>query len=233
MNKDIKRNPALPKAIIFDLDDTLVHSTIEFMKFREKLLSYIEDKVEDMSGYSMRETTVSMIARFEKEMTKKGLDKRKIETYLDEIDAFLNEVELENIEKTVPIPGAEALLRSLKEKKVKIGVLTRGSPEYAKRALRIAGLDGFIDAIVARDRKSGIKPKPSPESALAIAKMLGVRADEAIMVGDYSIDYICAKDADLKFYGIASDEESRISLKEAGCRNILSGFEELRERIGL
>ena len=218
---------------MFDLDGTLVISTIGFMKFRTRLLSYIRDKVTDLSGYSTRETTVTMIARFEEEMKAKGVDERTIGSYLDDIDAFLNEIELENIEKTVSVPGAKELLGSLKGKNVKIGILTRGGPGYAERALKIAGLDRFVDAMVARDRKSGIKPEPSPESAFALAERLGVPIEDAIMVGDYSIDFVCARDAGIRFYGIASDSESRRSLSEAGCKEILSSLDEFRMRVGL
>ena len=233
MIKNAKRKAPLPKAVLFDLDGTLVISTIDFMKFRTRLLSYVRDKVADNSGYSTRETTVSMIARFEGEMRAKGIDEHTIDSYLDDIDAFLNEIELENVEETGPVPGAKELLRSLKEKKVKIGILTRGSPEYAKRALKIARLDHFVDAMVARDRNSGIRPKPSPESAFALAERLEVRKEDAIMVGDYSIDYACAENSGIRFYGIASDKESQRSLSEAGCKNILSSLDELRVRIGL
>ena len=218
---------------MFDLDGTLVISTIGFMKFRTRLISYIKDKVTDLSGYSTRETTVAMIARFEEEMKAKGVDERMIKSYLDDIDAFLNEIELEDIEKTVSVPGAKELLRLLKEKNVKIGILTRGSPEYAERALKIAGLDLFVDAMVARDRKSGIKPKPSPESAFALAERLGVPIEDAIMVGDYSIDFVCARDAGIRFYGIASDKESRRSLSEAGCKEILPSLDVFRVMVGL
>ena len=233
MTKGAGQRAVPPMAIMFDLDGTLVISTIMFMKFRTRLLSYIRDKVTDMSGYSAREATVTMIARFEEEMKAKGVDELIIGSYLDDIDAFLNEIELENIERTTSVPGAKEFLKSLKEKKVRIGVLTRGSPEYAERALRIAGLDRFVDAMVARDRKSGIKPKPSPESAFALAERLGVPIEDAIMVGDYSIDFVCARDAGIRFYGIASDRESRRSLSEAGCKEILSSLDEFRVMIGL
>lgn len=233
MTKNAGRRAASPKAVMFDLDDTLVISTIEFMKFRTRLLSYIRDKVTDLSYYSARETTVTMIARFEEDMKVKGVDEHTIDSYLDDIDTFLNEIELENIEKTVSVSGAKELLRDLKKKKVKIGVLTRGSPDYAEQALKIAGLDRFVDATIARDRKSGIKPKPSPESAFALAERLGVPIDDAIMVGDYSIDFVCARDAGIRFYGIASDRESRKSLSEAGCKEILSSLDEFRAMVGL
>jgi phosphoglycolate phosphatase len=233
MTRTSRRKEPLPKAIIFDLDGTLVISTIRFMKFRTRLLSYIREKGANMSTYNIKDTTVAMISRFEQEMRAKGRDERSIDSFLSGIESFLDEIELENIEKTRPVAGAIDLLSDLRGMDVKIGVLTRGSPEYARRALEIAGLDRFVDATVARDRKSGIRPKPHPESVYALAEKLGVSVEDAVMVGDYSIDFDCAREGNIRFYGIASEKESRRSLSEAGCTDILSGLRELRERIGL
>lgn len=216
------------KAVMFDLDGTLIVSTIDFMKFRTRLIEYIREKGADMRGYNVRQTTVSMISKFESELRRRGADEETVRSCLDEIDAFLNEIELENIAETRAAPGAESLLELLKRRGIRIGILTRGSPEYAKKALVIAGLARYIDAIVARDRNSGISPKPDPESAMALAEKLGVTVDESVMVGDFSIDYICARDSGIRFYGIASDDESRRSLIECGCEEILSDLEEFR-----
>jgi len=221
------------KAVMFDLDGTLIISAIDFMRFRARLMEYIEAKGADMDGYSMEDTSVSLISKFTKEMERKGAESRTIDAYLDEIDAFIDEIELDNIMETMPAPGAEALLRRLKRGGVKIGVLTRGSPTYARKALHISGLEGYIDEIVARDRGSGIPPKPDPESAFALAKKLNVRAEESIMVGDFSIDFMCARDSGIRFYGIASDEESRKSLMECGCEDISSDLDEFRKKVGL
>lgn len=233
MSKDTKNQKLPLKAVMFDLDGTLVISTIGFMKFRTRLLKYIKSKGADMANYSMKETTVSMISKFEREMRERKVDKRTMNAYLDDIDRFLDEIELENIEKTRPVPGAEELLRMLRSRGIKIGILTRGSPKYASRALEIAGLAKYVDAVVSRDRGSGIAPKPHPESARALARKLGVELDEAVMIGDYSIDYLCAKDSGVSFIGIASEEESRRSLIESGCSDIISNLGEFQKRIGL
>jgi len=218
---------------MFDLDDTLIVSTIDFMKFRVRLMGYLEEMGADMSDYSIDETAVSMISKFERELRRKGADDGKVGSCLDEIDSRLNAIELERIDGTRAAPGAAELLRLLRKEGIRIGILTRGSPEYARRALKIAGLADLVDAVIARDRASGIAPKPSPESAFALAKKLGVKVDESIMVGDFSIDYICARDSGMRFLGIASDEESKKSLEGCGCETILKGLDELRIKLGL
>ena len=221
------------KAVMFDLDGTLIISTIDFMKFRTKLMDFMSRNGANMDNYSLGETTVSMISKFEKEMRDKGASEKAVESRLDEIDVFLNEIELENIMRTKAAPGAEELLRLLRVRGIKIGILTRGSPEYSKKALEISGLRKYIDAIIARDRGSGIAPKPNTESAIALAMKLDVELDECVMVGDFSIDYICATDAGIRFYGISSDEESEKSLVECGCNEIIDDLYRLREKFGL
>lgn len=231
---EMPHRTALPfKAVMFDLDDTLIVSTIDFMKFRVRLMAYLKEMGADMSKYSINETAVSMISKFERELRSMGADDEKIGSSLDEIDSRLNEIELEKIGDTRAAPGAVELLKLLRNEEVRTGVLTRGSPEYARRALKIAGLTDLVDAVIARDRASGIAPKPSPESAFALAKKLGVTVDDSIMVGDFSIDFVCAKDSGMRFFGIASDDESRKSLEGCGCETILTGLDELRMKLGL
>jgi len=223
----------LPKAVIFDLDGTLVVSTVDFMKFRKRLLDYVKSKGADMKDYDLSQMIVVMISKFEAEMRRKKVPEETIQKYLEEIEQFLNEIELERIDETVPMPGAEEILRALREKGVKVGVLTRGCPAYAERALEISRLGKYIDAVVARDRRSGISPKPSVQSAEAILRKLGVGRDEAIMVGDYSIDFICARDSGIRFIGLSSGERSKIDLQNCGCAEIAENLEQVARIIGL
>ena len=230
----MRKSSGLPfKAVLFDLDDTLIVSTIDFMKFRRMLIAYLDRMGANMENYSMGDTTVSMIARFEQELREKATSNEAIDSCLDDIDVLLNEIELEKIGGTKAAPGAEELLGLLRDRGVKIGVLTRGSPEYSKKALEISGLAKYVDAVVARDRRSGIAPKPSAESAIELAKKLGIGLDESVMVGDYSIDFICASNSGVRFYGIASDEESLKSLVGCGCNEIFDDLYKLREEFGL
>jgi len=145
----------------------------------------------------------------------------------------MNEVELERIEETIPIEGAEDLLKELRRRGIKTGVLTRGCPDYADKALRIAGLKKYIDVVIARDRKSGILPKPSPQAAFAIMEKLGVDIYDAVMIGDYSIDFMCAQGSGIRFVGIVSCDRSKEDLVRSGCREFVLNLEEFGKLIGL
>lgn len=221
------------KAVIFDLDGTLIRSSVNFAKFRSKLIEYMKERGADLSRYNLTGTTVDMIDEFDRECRERGLTEETIQGYLDEIDAILNDIEMERIGETLPMPDALEVLEYLRKKGILVGVLTRGCPSYAQRAIGIAGLDGCIDAVVARDLKSGVAPKPSPKAAFQLLDMLGAGPEEVVMIGDFSIDFDCAKNSGIRFFGIVSNENSKKSLKECGCEEIVSDLKDFLKRIGV
>ncbi|HDP96727.1 MAG TPA: HAD family hydrolase [Euryarchaeota archaeon] len=226
-------NDGVPKAVIFDLDGTLIRSSVDFAKFRSRLIEYMKERGADLSRYDLTGTTVDMIDEFERECGQRGLADGTVRAYLDDIDAVLDEIEMERISETLPVPEAPEVLKYLRAKGVLVGVLTRGCAGYARKAIDIAGLDGLVDAIVARDRKSGIAPKPDPQAAFRLLDMLGTEPEEAVMIGDFSLDFDCARDSGIRFYGIASNENSKKSLKECGCDEIVADLKDFLNRIGV
>lgn len=225
---------AIPlRGIIFDLDGTLIISTVNFAKFRKHLIEYMKGRGADLSHYDIKGTTVAMIEEFEGEMRSQGEDEEDIERWMDEIDSILNEIELERIEETMPMPGAKKLLQTLRRRNIRVGVLTRSCPEYANRALEIAGLNEYIDVVVARDRHSHIAPKPDPSSVFHISEQMGTRPEETVMIGDHSIDFACAEDSGVRFFGIISDEKSELDLRECGCTEIVSDLDDFLRRLNI
>lgn len=220
------------KAVIFDLDGVLVTPTGELMRLRPRLIEFLQKKGADTRNYDLSDTSAMMILKFEEELVRKGVSSREIDKNLEDIENFLNELELGELDMVSAMPGARNLLQVLRKNGVRIGVLTRACREYTEGALKKANMIDLIDAIVVRERKSGIAPKPSPEAAFALLKMLDVRNDEAVMIGDYSIDYDCARKSSLEFFGIASSEKSLNDLRECDCRIILNSLDEFRKQIG-
>lgn len=93
-----------------------------------------------------------------------------------------------------PAPGARELVRALRERGCRLGILTRNAHELALLTLRAIGLDGcFATAdILGRDEAP---PKPHPGGLLRLAERWGVAAAELVMVGDYRFDLECAEAA--------------------------------------
>ena len=93
-----------------------------------------------------------------------------------------------------PAPGALQLVRALRERDCRLGILTRNAHPLALLTLAAIGLaDCFADAdILGRDEAP---PKPHPGGLLHLAERWSVAPSELVMVGDYRFDLECAQAA--------------------------------------
>lgn len=225
-------NPPFPKgikAVIFDLDDTLVESTVNYSKFKRLVIDRITDRGEDGSEYRMDETIVVILSRYEKAMMGKGLSKGETASRLAELDRIMDEVELESVEETVAIRGAAEVLDHLRRNGVKVGILTRGCHEYATAALRATSMLDMVDALECRN--SDTKAKPDPESYLKLVSHLGVGKDETLFVGDHPIDAQCASNAAVPFVGVLSGDVPEEVLRRSGSMAVFRDVGEMLDWI--
>lgn len=203
------------RAIIFDLDDTLVESTVDYGKFKRQVIDRLVSSGEPRELYNPGETIVSIVSRYEKRMIEQGTQEKTRRERLAELDRIMDRVELERVSDTKAIAGAMRLLTLLRDKGVKIGVLTRGCEEYARGALANTGMLELVDAVECRNSET--PAKPNPEAYLKLARELGVRKEQTLFVGDHPIDGQCAANAGVPFVAVESGDVPASDLKAAGC----------------
>lgn len=221
------RVPREIKAIVFDLDDTLVESTVNYSKFKHLVIERIVRHGEPRDLYSPNETVVAIIARYEGRMREQRIGDDVRRSRLGELDRIMDEVELEKVSETKAIRGAVHLLRFLKAKGIKIGVLTRGCQEYARGALSRTGMLELVDAVECRN--STTPAKPNPEAYLRLVGALAVRKAETLFVGDHPIDAQCAANAGVPFIGVETGDVPESSLKAAGCVAVFKDVGEMAQ----
>ena len=102
--------------------------------------------------------------------------------------AALERFELAGAAESEPNADAERVIRGLRARGLKVGVLTRNGLPAVRRALaQFRELDvGDFDVIVTRD--DGIAPKPAPDGVLRAAAAMGVIVEEMLVVGDFVLD---------------------------------------------
>ena len=88
----------------------------------------------------------------------------------------------EKIAAIKPYPHVAETLSALRERGLKLGVVTDAHNGNALKRLRKAGLEEFFDAVITKDMSG--KAKPSPEPFLLGMQLLGVSANETMLVGD-------------------------------------------------
>lgn len=214
----IEEGARLPRklaAVIFDLDDTLVLSTVDYPKFKHLVIDNLVRHGEPRDVYDPSETVVAIIARYEARLRGAGMSHDEVARRLEELDAIMDKVELEKVSDTKEIRGAKELLIFLRSHGIKVGVLTRGCEDYARSALSITGMLQLVDGIECRNSKS--KAKPDPEAYLRVVRALKVRKEETLFVGDHPIDGQCAANAGVPFIAVETGDVPLERLRAAGC----------------
>lgn len=117
-----------------------------------------------------------------------------------EIDALATECECQFVDEAEPFPGAVETLEAIREMGLSVGILTRGSLEYARRAL--GPLFDRFDVVMGRDHTDYDDAKPSPVAMVDFARELGTVPGRVLYVGDNATDWWSARDAGADFVGV-------------------------------
>jgi HAD superfamily hydrolase (TIGR01549 family) len=214
MHESLSERLETTKAVILDLDDTLIESTVDFPKFKRLVIERIASYGGRREDYNPNETVVAILDRFEERMARAGVPEREAKRRLAELDKIMDSVEMERVSETAAYDGAARLLTLLRSRGIKVGVLTRGCQEYADQALSKAKLAGLVDMVECRNSKT--RPKPNLEAYLKLARALGVDKDDTIFVGDHPIDGKCARNANVPFVAVLTGDVPEEVLRRAG-----------------
>ena len=216
------------KAVAFDLDDTLIRTTVDFKRMKQEIIQLFGTLGLDEEMLSTSELTYMIIERGTDLLAAQGASDARLKEIRTEITGIMNRVELESIPRVEAMPSAHEVLLELRKRGIRIGVVTRGCRAYALTALERAGLSGAIDVVLARDDVD--RPKPDPAHLMELVARLGVSRGEILSVGDHRTDYECAQAAQIPFIGITSGDSTLADLVKADQRAaVLESIGELPE----
>jgi phosphoglycolate phosphatase len=113
-------------------------------------------------------------------------------------------------------PEGLATVAALRAAGVKVACVTNTHRRLADALLAAAGLVGVFDAV--RAAGPTLREKPAPDLLLSAMDAVGVRADEALMVGDSRYDEEAAAAARVPFvkYVMRTKASLRAALETAG-----------------
>lgn len=172
------------RAVLFDLDGTLVHTDIDFARMRTEIRRMALQAgvaAELIEGKQVLEVVDAAVQAVGPRGTKLRAS----------MWGMLERIERDGCSNPSPIKGAEQMLQMLKSAGVPTAVVTRNC-----RAVSVPLLERFNlrpDALLARDDVR--KTKPDPEHLSAALRELGVAPGHACMVGDHWLDIRAAFDS--------------------------------------
>ena len=212
------------KAVIFDLDGTLVNSLHDIADSMNRVLAAKGFTTYDYDSYRY------FIGRGLRNLVGKTLsEEQRTEENITELYAELLEDYKKNLlQKTVLYKGISDLLDALKEQGLKMAIFSNKADNFTRKIARELMSSWKIDYVLGS--KEDIPRKPDPTGALMICKILEVFPDEVLYVGDTSVDMNTATAAGFYPVGVTWGFRSKEELLDSGAKTII---DEPLELLGL
>lgn len=215
------------KAVVFDLDGTLIDSKIDFERMAGLIRGVLSAGGVPEECLTDRRKIYQIIRGGDRVLAEMGMEEAKRPGIAANMERIMNQVELEGAPLAKPIKNSAETLRALRERGLGIGIATRGCREYAIESMRLTGIQGYVDKCLARDEVP--YPKPDPRHLLDVITNIGARPEEVFYVGDTSTDLETANAAHIKFIGYKRDEEWGKRLTDAGCMRMVDDLLDIVE----
>ena len=208
------------KAVLFDLDGTLVDSMSMWKEIDVDYLNRFDIPVpetlqQDIEGLSMYQTAVYFKETF------------GIEDSLEDIQNTWNSMAYDKYTNEVPLkPYVREFLENLKIKGILCGIATSNSRVLTEAILKSHGIEEYFLTMVTGDEvKNG---KPEPEVYLTASSKLSVSPKDCIVFEDLPVGIIAGKRAGMKVYAVEDiysmkDKEEKMRLAD----HYITSYEEL------
>ncbi len=174
------------KNIIFDIDGTLIDTEYSILTSLQKVLLEEEGRqcsLEDLR-FCLGIPGTSVMSRL------KPKDPQRLQyRWNQEMNKHTDSIK--------PFDGILEVLETLKEKGIKMGIVTSKTQEEFDTDFKPFGINHYFDSIINANHTE--KHKPHPEPLLKCMEEMGAAKEETVYIGDTVYDMDCAKGADVKF----------------------------------
>lgn len=193
------------KAVIFDLDGTLVDSmwmwkSIDMEFLGSRGYSCPENLQKEIEGMSFSETAFYFKERF------------KLKETLEEIKDIWAKMSIEKYRKEVPLkPGAGEFLKYIAERGLKAGIATSNGRQMVEAVIESLNIGQYFQVVATSCEVAA--GKPSPDIYLKVAKELLVSPAQCLVFEDVPAGIMAGKRAGMTVCAI-DDEFSREMEKE-------------------
>lgn len=210
------------KAVIFDMDGTLVNSEKHYVDgtlfwIRRLGIECSREQIVKIVGMSEKETYDYLSSLINKSYEE---TKRINEDYFEKE----NPLNYQNYQ----FDDVLDTLIGLRKKGIKIAICSMSNKEYVERCIKQLSLNNFIDYYICGD--SGVKPKPNPDCYLKAVKELGFEKEECVVVEDSFNGILSSKNAGLFTY---ARKDKQFGIDQSSANIILDSLTDLLKVINV
>lgn len=211
------------KVCLFDFDYTLADATVPIVECFRYTFSKMDldcfdrDKIIRTVGMTLKNAFI-FLTRID--------DEEKINEFLRIYKEKSNEITIEN---TVLFDDTLDTLKKLKDKNIKIGIVSSRMGSRIKSILNYLDCTDCIDYVIGFENVSS--HKPDPEGLNMAIKYFNSNKEEVLYVGDSIIDAQAAEKGALDFIGVTTGTTSKDEFEEYNNIKIVSNLSKILEVI--
>ena len=183
-----------PKAILFDLDGTLIHSAPDLHAAANVMLAGIGRDSLNLV------TIISFIGNGVEVLVERCLNATggcDAQIHQSALERFLNAYSADMTTLTRPYPDAVEALETFRAAGIPLGICTNKPARPARDICKTLNLCQYFQVI--DGAMPGHPKKPDPQPLLRCCEQLGVSAAQVLYVGDSAVDFNTARNAGIRF----------------------------------
>ena len=213
------------KAVVFDLDGTITKLILPLEDMRDDTKKFFIEKglppqlVDSADGISS--TKHKALMYFEE----RGITSDEWAKWCEDLDVVLDSHETETAERVELIEESLSVVDQIRNLGLRTAVLTNSGRHAVDIITRKIPLIHHFEIIQTRSESN--RPKPYPDGIHEVIDRLGITIDEAIYVGDATIDGVASKKAGIEFWGVTTGETPAEVLFEVGASKVFNSLHDV------
>jgi HAD superfamily hydrolase (TIGR01549 family) len=216
------------KAVLFDLDGTLVEFKFKVKESREAMISWLGANGFASSTFTDGMRTQALFDAAMKEWQGNRTLSSKFESFevvRAHLSGILEDFEFRSFQEARPHPGSLRVLKKMKDSRIPSAVVTNSGRRPVQSILSVFGFLPYLTLVITRDEMERLKPEPDG----LIKAMNLLRADKrsTVYVGDSLIDVEAAKAAGIRCIALATGLYDKASLAQSHPDYLIDKIEEL------
>jgi HAD superfamily hydrolase (TIGR01509 family) len=215
------------RAVIFDLDGTLVEFKFKVKESRLAMIDLLQKRSYDSSVWSDSMRTQDIIDQA-KEQWQASEHLQKLHNFEDvkaEIFRLLDEFEFDALSQARPHKDSVFILRKIKHAEILTGIVTNSGRAPVASVIKEFGFEPYLSILITRNEME--KLKPHPHGLIQAMRELKTNGEETLYVGDSTIDIEAARSAKMKCAAVSTGLFKIDALRKLSPDYAINSLEEL------